>query len=55
MGLDVQDVGGEMATVQYIDWYKNRRMHGELRHVPPAEYEALHAMAYPVTATLETS
>jgi putative transposase len=45
----------EIATVEYIDWYNNRRLHGELRHIPPAEYEALHAMTHPVTATLETS
>ena len=43
----------EIATVEYIDWYYNRRLHGELGHVPPAEYEALHAMIQPVTATLE--
>jgi len=45
----------EMATVEYIDWYNNRRLHGELGHVPPAEHEALHAMIHPVTAPLETS
>ncbi|AXB41508.1 integrase [Amycolatopsis albispora] len=45
----------EIATVEYIDWYKNRRLHGELGHVPPAEYEALHAMTHPVTTTLETN
>ena len=45
----------EIATVEYIDWYNNRRLHGELGHVPPAEYEALHAMARAVTATLKTS
>jgi putative transposase len=50
-GLD--DV--EIATVEYIDWYNNRRLHGELGHVPPVEYEALHAMTRPVAATLETS
>jgi putative transposase len=44
----------EIATVEYIDWYNNRRLHGELGHVPPAEYEALHAMTQPVTATLKT-
>jgi putative transposase len=44
----------EMATVEYIDWYNNRRLHGELGHVPPAEHEALHAMTHLVTATLET-
>lgn len=45
----------EIATVEYIDWYNNRRLHGELGHVPPAEYEALHAMTHPVTAPLETN
>jgi putative transposase len=45
----------EMATVEYIDWYNNRRLHGELGHVPPAEREALHAMTQPVTAPLETN
>jgi putative transposase len=44
----------EMATVEYIDWYNNRRLHGELGHVPPAEYEALHAMTRTVTAPLKT-
>jgi putative transposase len=45
----------EIATVEYIDWYNNRRLHGELGHVPPAEYEALHAMTHPAIATLETN
>jgi len=45
----------EMATVEYIDWYNNRRLHGELAHIPPAEHEALHAMTQPVTAPLKTS
>lgn len=45
----------EMATVEYIDWYNNRRLHGELGHVPPAEYEALHTMTQTVTAPLKTS
>jgi putative transposase len=45
----------EIATVEYIDWYNNRRLHGELGHVPPAEYEALRAMTHTVAATLETN
>ena len=45
----------EMATVEYIDWYNNRRLHGQLGHIPPAEHEALHAMTQPVTASLKTS
>jgi putative transposase len=45
----------EMATVEYIDWYNNRRLHGELGHVPPAEHEALHTMTQPVTTPMKTS
>jgi putative transposase len=45
----------EMATVEYIDWDNNRRLHGELGHIPPAEHEALHAMTHPVIAPLKTS
>jgi putative transposase len=32
----------EIAVAEYIDWFNQRRLHGELGHVPPAEYEALH-------------
>jgi putative transposase len=30
----------ELGTAEWIDWYNNRRLHGEIGHVPPAEYEA---------------
>jgi transposase InsO family protein len=29
----------ELATAEWIDWYNNRRLHGEIGHVPPTEYE----------------
>jgi len=29
----------ELATAEWTDWYNNRRLHGEIGHVPPAEYE----------------
>ncbi|MGW2588624.1 IS3 family transposase [Streptomyces virginiae] len=32
----------ELATAEYIDWYNHRRLHGEIGHVPPVEYEAQH-------------
>jgi putative transposase len=38
-GLD--DV--EYATLEYVDWFNHRRLHGELGMRPPAEFEALHA------------
>jgi putative transposase len=34
-GLD--DV--EYATLEYIDWFNNRRLHGELGMLPPVEFE----------------
>jgi putative transposase len=33
----VDDV--ELATLGWVDWYNTRRLHGELGHIPPAEYE----------------
>jgi putative transposase len=36
-GLD--DV--EYATLEYVDWFNQRRLHGELGMRPPAEFEAL--------------
>ena len=35
-GLD--DV--EYATLEYVDWFNRRRLHGELGMIPPAEFEA---------------
>jgi putative transposase len=33
----VDDV--EWATLTYVDWFNNRRLHGEIGMVPPAEFE----------------
>ena len=30
----------ELATLGWVDWYNNRRLHGEIGHIPPAEQEA---------------
>ena len=32
----------EFATLGYLDWFNQRRLHGELGMVPPAEFEATH-------------
>ena len=45
----------EIAVAEYIDWFNQRRLHGELGHVPPAEYEALHSTAKASPAPLKTS
>ncbi|MFD6891729.1 IS3 family transposase [Streptomyces sp. NPDC059957] len=37
----------ELATAEWVDWYCHRRLHGEIGHVPPAEYET----AYYLTTT----
>ena len=43
---NVSDV--ELAVAEYVDWFNHRRLHGELGHVPPAEYEDHHwAIATP--------
>ncbi|MGW2563023.1 hypothetical protein ACWCXB_27980 [Streptomyces sp. NPDC001514] len=31
-----------MATAEWVDWYNHRRLHGEIGHVPPVEYEAIY-------------
>ncbi len=43
----------EIATAEYVDWYNNDRLHGELDHVPPVEYETSY-YAKPSTAKLIT-
>ena len=29
----------ELATLSWVDWFNNHRLHSALGHVPPAEYE----------------
>jgi putative transposase len=29
----------ELAVATWADWYNHRRLHGEIDHIPPAEYE----------------
>ena len=33
----------ELATLEYVDWFNYRRLHGEIGHVPPAEFEEMFA------------
>ena len=44
----------ELATVEYIDWYNNRRLHGELGYTPPVEYETRHATIHQPTTVSTT-
>lgn len=31
----------EIETLEYVDWFNHRRLHGEIGHVPPAEFEEM--------------
>ncbi|WP_407835155.1 IS3 family transposase [Streptomyces sp. DSM 116496] len=35
----------ELATAEWVDWYCHRRLHGEIGHVPPVEYETAYHLA----------
>lgn len=45
----------EIATAEYVDWFNQRRLHGELGQIPPAEYEALHAATQTHPTLIETN
>ena len=40
-GFDT-DLGRQLATLEWIDWFNHRRLFHELGRIPPAEYEANH-------------
>jgi putative transposase len=44
----------EWATLTYVDWFNNRRIHNEIRKIPPAEFEENYYRQN-ATATLVTS
>jgi putative transposase len=39
----------ELATAEWIDWWNHRRLHGAIRDMPPAEFEALYHSQRDVT------
>lgn len=39
-------VNVEIATAEYVDWFNHRRVHGEIGHIPPAEYETKYWAAH---------
>jgi putative transposase len=44
----------EFATLEYVDWFNHQRLHGEIRMLPPAEFEAHYyaeAAALPLAAS----
>lgn len=43
----------EIATLEYIDWWNNRRLHGEIGDIPPVEKEAMYYAEQDVTELVE--
>ena len=35
----------EFATLEWVDWFNNRRLFSAIGYVPPAEYEASHVLS----------
>jgi putative transposase len=44
----------ELATLAYIEWFNHRRLHSELGHVPPAEFETTYHSQLPRGAQAPT-
>ena len=32
----------ELATLEWVQWWNQRRLHGAIGHIPPAEHEAIY-------------
>ncbi|MFV5997151.1 IS3 family transposase [Streptomyces sp. NPDC056231] len=47
----INEVG--VGVAEYVDWFNQRRLHGELGHVTPAEHEAAHYLAAEPHASLQ--
>ena len=45
----------EIAVAEYVDWFNQRRLHGELGHITPAEHEAAHYTTEPPASLQKTS
>jgi putative transposase len=48
-GLD----GVEIATLEWVDWFNNRRLFEAIGNIPPAELEAAHYLTSTPPATLQ--
>lgn len=45
----------EITVAEYVDWFNQRRLHGELGHITPAKREATHYTAEPPASLQKTS
>jgi len=39
----------ELATAEWVDWWNNRRLHGSVGDLPPAEYEEIYRLKLEAT------
>jgi len=37
----------ELATLEWVTWWNNRRLHGAIGDIPPAEHEAIYYRQHP--------
>ena len=44
----------EIATAEWVDWYNERRLHGELDHATPAEFEVAYRALSPAPVLAQT-
>ncbi|WP_434062034.1 IS3 family transposase [Actinotalea lenta] len=44
----------EVATLEWVDWFNNRRLHTELGDIPPSEHETNHYRQTTTSTTLAT-
>jgi len=44
----------ELATLGWVEWFNNRRLHSELGDIPPAEFEALYYARTRAQAKVQT-
>ena len=45
----------DQSQVEYVDWFNQRRLHGELGHVTPAEREVAYSAAEPPASLQKTN
>lgn len=50
---DIDEV--EIATLEYVDWFNHRRLHGSCDMTPPAEYETMYYARLQVTTPVRTN
>ena len=44
----------EFATLEWVDWFNNRRLFGPIGNIPPAEFEAMYDQQQGASATVAT-